>query len=94
MLSFLQVTDRPSDGSARQRLRLAHAATPLATALKDNGFTLVAVDGAASDTITDSSSIFYLTAGLDVDTQAESQPWGIILAASDVERTFDIHRTL
>lgn len=63
----------------------------LATILKDNGFTLVAVDGAASDTISGSSSIFYLTADVAADTQATEQPWGIILAASDVERTFNIN---
>lgn len=62
----------------------------LATDLKANGFTLVAVDGAESDEIAETSTSFYFKATEAVDTQIESQPWGLILKASDVEKKLEL----
>lgn len=63
----------------------------LAADLQANGFTLVAVDGAAASTIPNSATSFYLTATEDVDTQIADQPWGILISTSDVNRSISIN---
>lgn len=55
------------------------------------GFSLVAVDGKTGTTVTPTAKTFYLLASDAVDPLYQNQKWGIILSASDADKTLAVN---
>ena len=55
------------------------------------GFTLVAVDGTAGTTVTPAGKAFYLLASASIDPKFATQKWGILLKASNADKTLSIN---
>lgn len=76
--------------TGRSLVGLEALARDLVTKLKSAGFTLIGVDGNASDTVGSDAKAFALQATTTVDTQADAQKWVVVIAASNSGKYLDV----
>lgn len=70
---------------------LESLARTMAQSLVTAGFLVDAADGASSTTIPATAKKIVLSASATVDTQEATQPWSVIIAASNTNKTLSIH---
>lgn len=63
----------------------------LVNKMKTAGFTIVAVDGKAGTTVLPASKAFYLEATESIDPLYTTQPWGILIKASDADKQISVN---